>query len=185
MLLRPDELPGNGWKLSVERTWAIGGTPGPPFETEDQWRLRLEIGAERLDRARANGGVVAVRSATLANPLRQIVVEVLPYASEGDAAEAIPLLVERNRRKETEKLVLVDETLIDDVLSAGADVVFLEQNYLHNGLPLNSRSVLGRVGYTVFFIACQYVGGEWPWGDVKQVALSQVQKITEITRRFG
>ncbi len=97
MLVEPADLPGSGWTVVRDRTWVTG---------------ELDPDSGKSRRAREAGVVTAWRSFEQATTGRSAWVEVVPYATAGDAALSL--------RQSPRYFVGTDHP--DEVVVAGGEV---------------------------------------------------------------
>lgn len=161
MLLEPSELPGDGWKVSGGRSWR------PGF---DDYR------DERSQRARLTGEYISLRYFEQPKNLRWLWTQVLPFASEEDAIDALPHLpgrMNRNSERAFAESKIIGDLRVADVAHS---IVFEESSTGLAG-PGVGKYVCGNVNHIVFVVGCAMLGDEWPWSDVIVLAELQARKV--------
>jgi hypothetical protein len=150
-LLEPGDLPGDGWSRLDQRTWRTGiGNPAP-------W----------AQRARAAGSVTAWRSFVAGE--RTLWVQVVPFASAGDAGEALPALFDHQLANLRSQAQLVEEHDVAVPAALQAEAVMRVQ-----------RTDLGRTvmlafvrGDDLVVLAASAPGEGWNVDDVTGLAALQ------------
>jgi hypothetical protein len=165
MLLKPDELPGAGWKKLDQRAWRTGFFPNP---------------SEAARRARDVESVSAIRSFEQANS-RWVWIEVIPFVSAPDAESMLPTLPALFVSNPRAKVTVTTERRLDpheapDV--ASYPFVYEQSTVGQRGAGV-SRYVAGTVGHIVFIVAFSALSADVSWADVAAVAAAQTSKISK------
>jgi hypothetical protein len=166
MLPAASDLPGDGWTLLDEATWRTG---------------RLGKATEWGIRARALGSVTAIRSFEQKTESRRgLWAEVMPLASEDDAAEALNDLPNRFVRNPRSKVTFTTEHQASGVMVPGtASTWAYERNGTSAAGDSAERIVAGTVGRIQFVVDVSGLGEAWPWDEVVSIAGDLVHRISQ------
>jgi hypothetical protein len=168
LLLTPDVLPGSGWRVVEERSWPTG---------------QLDPTGETSRRALEAGGITAWRKLARAGR-DQAWVEVVPYASAGDAQVAL-------RRLPTFFVGVVppgetaveEQVVVDRPVDGLADPWILDKTTSGDAGLRRARTVAGAVGPELVLACLAGPVDRWTWDDVLPLAVSQVARVTRALAR--
>jgi hypothetical protein len=170
MALEEGELPGDDWTKQGESCFRTGS-----------FRIGTRP-SEEAGRAYGAKTFTAWRSFQRSGTSQTLSVQVIPYASAGDAESTAPKLRatwELNGRK---IIALLSERQLDpNEIPEAAEYSFLyEQSILGKEGKIISRYIGGTVDNVVFLVAGSEPDGGWRWSDVTSVAAKQALKIREV-----
>jgi hypothetical protein len=165
MLLKPDELPGAGWKKLDQRAWRTGFFPNP---------------SDAARRARDVESVSAIRSFQQAD-FRWVWIEVIPLVSASDAESMLPSLPALFVSNPRAKVTVTTERRLEpnEIPDAAAYPFVYEQLTVGERGAGVARYVAGTVGHIVFIVAFSALSADVPWADVAAVAAAQTSKINK------
>jgi hypothetical protein len=154
---------GDGWKVFREQTWRTG-----------RMGRALDWGV----RAREMRSVTAYRSFEQTGASRSLWAEVMPLATDADAAAALTDLPTRFIRNPRAEVSVTGEQSVLDVAVPGTLSTWAYEQTVSgkvgNGV---SRYLAGAVGSVIFIVAASGLGDGWPWDEVVSIANLVVSRI--------
>jgi hypothetical protein len=165
--LLPDasELPGDGWVVLDERTWRTGRIRKPAA-----WGVR----------ARQQGSVTAIRSFEQKAVARWVWAEVMPLASDDDAAEALTELPNRFVRNPRSIVTLTSEFPVNDITVPGCSQTWAYAQEGTSSMGDSTTQMLaGAVGRVLFCLGASGLRDMWSWDEVILVAGTIVERIEQ------
>jgi hypothetical protein len=167
-----------------DRAWRNGESPGMPFETESEFKSRIESRTPEAIPAAEAGGYVAVRMFFKRNPLVETVLDVIPFGSAIDAVTGLPATIKGEREKQSDGQQLVKDYFVEKVPPGVEHAFFLEREGVHSGESCRGWVVAGNVEEIAFFVSCTHHGDGWTWDAVLEIAPLQAQKIRRAVDGF-
>lgn len=162
-LIGAEDLPGDGWRVTDERTWKTGHV-----EPTAQWSAA----------ARDQGSITAWRSFEQPATGRWIWAEVVPLASSSDAQEAfttLPTLLLKNTRAEV--TVVAENALpLPEISSATVGWAHTQETDGRRG-PGDAFYLAASVDGVIAITAASGLRGAWTFADVIAVMTEQCRRL--------
>ena len=163
MILDVSDLPYGDWKQIGEKSWRTGSVGNK---------------TDRGERAHQVGTFTFWRSFRLRNNDFGMWVEIIPFASESDAREAVPELrssIETNSRSNA---TVISESQVDSINLPGSDTArFWKQETSRGEGPEYVKLAIGSVNCVVFILALSGSDAEDDWEDFCSIGMAQIDKI--------
>jgi hypothetical protein len=164
MMLDVDDLRDPaGWGVTVQRSIRTGGG-----------RRSTEL----TRRARAAGGVSALRILRNKTERRSISLSVNSYASSDDAKMTMSAVLGSTIRKPLSRFTLLEARIVEgqEVPGLPETLAYEERSEGSKGLR-GSRLVAGTIEHILLVVTCSALGEFWTWEEVISIATRQVEKI--------
>jgi hypothetical protein len=175
MLLRPEDLPEDGWRILSEKGWRWGQV-GPTF---DRKRASPDsFKSEETERAKQARGFCAWRSFETKDR-RGFWTQIAPFASAEDADAMIPKMQLPGKKNPRFDGSITDEQWTEDCPITGVSKVLVhEQSVTTPRGPSKTTYVYGSVDNYVIALALSGVNSDILLHELKVVAERQADKIT-------
>jgi hypothetical protein len=165
MLPECSDLAGDGWTLLDEQTWRTGR-----MGKVSDWGVR----------AREIKSVTALRSFAQDDKFRWLVTQVIPLASQSDAALAVKDAPNRFLRNPRSRVSVKLEHSVGDITAPGGgpSTWAYEQETASSMGPGVCRYLAGTCGSTLYVIIAAGLTESWRWDEIVCVAQDIVNRIS-------
>lgn len=110
-----------------------------------------------------------------------MVIQIVPYASDSDAVNSLPVvaqsIVEKTYKRQEKLEEELENRFVERHHPTIPGAIFFESSGLHVGESYFVRYIYGAVGPIQLRLACSRHTEAWPWEDVEIIATKQAQKI--------
>jgi hypothetical protein len=158
---------GEGWKQHSELTWRTGR-----MGRAHEWGIR----------ARKVKSVTAVRHFEQESASRWLTTQVIPAATESDAALFLDDLPNRFLRNPRTIVKLTNEHAVSGIVALGGPSTWAHEQQTTSKMgPGVIRYLSGTVGPVLYLVMASGFGDRWPWVEVTSVAELIVERISRVT----
>jgi hypothetical protein len=170
MVLERDEIPGGNWWLKRNRSWRVG-----MFSRSDPVSRR----------AFEAGTFVSMRIFERVRSKQNLLLEIIPTASIGDAELMLSDMENRlERRPSDARKVLGTRVIRNHEVPGVANAWVYERETRGNKGSIVGRYIAGNVRHVVFLVETMGFVEPWPWTEVNAVAALQKGKVERTLAMF-
>ncbi len=162
-LLAPADLPASGWEVVEERSWPTG---------------LLDPASDKSKRALDGGGVTAWRKFGREGSGDSAWVEVVPYATDADAAVSLQQVPRFFVGVVAPGEAVVEERAVGDHRMPDVPETWVYEKWTTSaGGEVRARFVAGAVGRALFLVCLAGPAEYWAWAEVRRLASGQAERL--------